>query len=65
MAHLARRTRDAWIGCGLTAAAILAVVLVLSSPDRACAQVEGHWQQLNGWASQALLRPFALLLQAC
>ena len=65
MAHLARRTRDAWIGCGLTAAAILVVVLVLSNPDRACAQVEGHWQQLNGLASQALLRPFALLLQAC
>jgi hypothetical protein len=65
MSSSRRRARDGCIACAIGAAAVLAAVLVLPAGGSACTQVSAHWPQLNAWSSQVLLRPFALLLQAC
>jgi hypothetical protein len=65
MLDLRRRTRDGCIACAAGIALLLAVLTALPTDEGACAQVSARWSQLNAWSSPALLRPFALLLQAC
>jgi hypothetical protein len=59
-----RPIRDACIGCAVAAALFMGVQLMLAPAD-ACDAIAAQWPQLNAWSSQPLLRPFALLLQAC
>jgi hypothetical protein len=65
MSARSRRTRDGWIASAIAGVAVLAALLMLPAGPGTCAQVSAHWSLLNAWSSEALLRPFALLLQMC
>ena len=53
------------MACAVGAAVLFAALAALPADDGACTQMSTRWRQLNAWASQTLLRPFALLLQTC
>ena len=60
-----RYVRDGCMACAVGAAVLFAALAALPADDGACTQMSTRWPQLNAWASQTLLRPFALLLQTC
>lgn len=61
--------RKAAAGAGVVLVAVTGVLVTLAvaggHSQRACESTVSNWTQLNAWASEGVLRPLALLLNAC